>query len=60
MLNLQDTSRSFLCGSVADKKKYELFMNATMLANMQAALRKAQGYVNQMKEIMKNIRDEHM
>lgn len=23
---LQDTARNFLCGSVADKKKYEIFM----------------------------------
>jgi hypothetical protein len=23
---MQDTARNFLCGSVADKKKYEIFM----------------------------------
>jgi hypothetical protein len=23
---LQDTARNFLCGTVADKKKYEIFM----------------------------------
>jgi hypothetical protein len=26
MLLMQDTARNFLCGSVADKKKYEIFM----------------------------------
>lgn len=26
LLYLQDTARNFLCGSVADKKKYEIFM----------------------------------
>jgi hypothetical protein len=34
---LQDTSRNFLCGAVADRKKYELFMEATCLAEMQVS-----------------------
>ncbi|KAF6260374.1 hypothetical protein COO60DRAFT_1700367 [Scenedesmus sp. NREL 46B-D3] len=55
----QDTSRNFLCGSVADKKKYDLFMQATMLEQMQANLHRAQGFVDQMKEAEKDISAEH-
>lgn len=29
-LVLQDTARNFLCGSVADKKKYEIFMKVRL------------------------------
>jgi hypothetical protein len=56
---LQDTSRNFLCGAVADKKKYDLFMQATMLEQMQANLHRAQGYVDQMKDAEKDIVADH-
>jgi hypothetical protein len=56
---LQDTSRNFLCGAVADRKKYELFMQATMLEAMQANLHVAQGCVDQMKEAAKDIEADH-
>ncbi|WIA29640.1 hypothetical protein OEZ86_012127 [Tetradesmus obliquus] len=55
----QDTSRNFLCGAVADKKKYELFMQATMLEAMQANLSLAQGYVDAMKDAEKHIVADH-
>eukprot|EP00775_Hariotina_reticulata_P003759 gene3759-4018_t len=55
----QDTSRNFLCGAVADRKKYELFMEATCLADMQDNLRKAQGYVDDMQVTIKDIKAEH-
>jgi hypothetical protein len=56
---LQDTSRNFLCGAVADRKKYELFMQATMLEQMQSNLHRAQGFVDQMKEAAKDIDADH-
>jgi hypothetical protein len=44
---------------VADKKKYELFMRATMLEQMQANLQHAQGYVDQMKAAEQEIMAGH-
>lgn len=34
----QDTARNFLSGAVADKKKFELFMEATMLQSFKNSL----------------------
>jgi hypothetical protein len=56
---LQDTSRSFLCGAVADRTKYELFMQATMLEPMLANLHRVQGFVDQMKAAAKDIDADH-
>jgi hypothetical protein len=56
---LQDTSRSFLCGAVADRSKYELFMKATMLDQVQANLHVAQGRLDQMKQAAKDIDADH-
>lgn len=58
-LPLQDTSRNFLCGSVADRKKYELFMAATLLADMQAALAKAQAFVDEMRAELREANKAH-
>eukprot|EP00775_Hariotina_reticulata_P005405 gene5405-5638_t len=56
---LADTSRNFLCGVLADRKKYELFMEATCLADMQGNLDNLQRHVDEMQVIIKDIKAEH-
>jgi hypothetical protein len=56
---LQDTSRNFLCETVAHKEMYELFMRATMLQQTQYKLQQAQGCLEQMKELLEDIVAEH-
>ncbi|KAF8073157.1 SMC6 [Scenedesmus sp. PABB004] len=52
----QDTSRNFLCSNVGDRKKFELFMAATNLDDMQAHLATAQRAVDEMKGHITAIR----
>ena len=52
---LQDTSRNFLASGVADRKKYELFMEGTLLASVEGSLRVADGHVAAMESVVRGI-----